>query len=506
MAGFVVDWARDIRGKTHNGELNADSNFVFDYIFPNFNSINGFFIIFSTQVFVESGFAPKRLPSIKRTTSARISSNIENTQFSHLSDDCLGIKFEYLSLDDLINVSKTCKDLKRSAATFFGKNFITRMRMQLGNIFTDDFRIQINRFSANVRHILVEGKDMRIFAPGRFQSLKEIEFNVESLTHTDRLQLVLNNVETLKFIWCEFESDFHEIFLRHCGELKRLYLKDTEMDPRIIIGRSNDWLYKVYPSLEHFEFISTRKFDQVIDFLRANPKIHTFSTSDNFLIANKEKILSSKLELNVLAVLHGETTMLKTSMNEIVNQLSTLRYQGFFKLLHLYAHSKINLSSYPANLLSVVEVLHILNGLQKVALSPFVNLVKLYIFAANQITDLDNAWSKLRNFEHIFFSFETISNILPFLEHLPKLQKVQIETVKDGLYFSRTKNSISLSTLNQARKKLLNARKVTIFVQEDVYLATKEEFKQDHFDFIDIKRHESDDDSHDFTYTYSRIG
>lgn len=49
---------------------------------------------------------------------------------------------------------------------------------------------------------------------------------------------------------------------------------------------------------------------------------------------------------------------------------------------------------------------------------------------------------------------------------------------------------MSLSAVNKGRVKLLNANKITMYVKEDVYLATKREERDTDLDFVKLMHHE----------------
>lgn len=83
------------------------------------------------------------------------------------------------------------------------------VRGHVGHLYTESDLIEINCFSQFVRGVSLEYGDLRIFRKIRdngFHSLNEIEL-FGRLTHIECVVNVLPNVETLKFIQCEFDSD-----------------------------------------------------------------------------------------------------------------------------------------------------------------------------------------------------------------------------------------------------------------------------------------------------------
>lgn len=79
-----------------------------------------------------------------------------------------------------------------------------------------------------------------------------------------------------------------------------------------------------------------------------------------------------------------------------------------------------------------------------------------------------------------------IDNIFPFIRQLPKLKELSIHQLK----YPFEETVIGLSTLNEERKKLAGACKITIFLTEWVYLPTKCAPKNlyTNHDLIEIKR------------------
>lgn len=72
--------------------------------------------------------------------------------------------------------------------------------------------------------------------------------------------------------------------------------------------------------------------------------------------------------------------------------------------------------------------------------------------------------------------------------------------LQDGTQFSTFNNIFNLIALNNARRQLADAQKITIYVKEEIYLATKWAMKETDFDLIRIKRYESFEWHHDFNY------
>lgn len=252
-------------------------------------------ILFFAQLLVTNviGLPHRETQSFKKNCNlSKSSTNSQNeprvVDFSSLNTDCTHASFEYLSLKDLTNVCKTCKNLNQATGEYFRDYFPSRVFAVGRNIFSEHSRVLINCLSPFVQSIVIADGDLDIFKIYRFQLLNEIEFGGD-LTHIENIKHILPNLETLKFIHFDFDGDLHEAFLGHCGKLKRLYVKDKKKandESNPLINASNDWLMNKYSSLKHFKVNSRRKIDKVIHFLQRNPNIHKFSTSIEFLVKN----------------------------------------------------------------------------------------------------------------------------------------------------------------------------------------------------------------------------
>lgn len=440
------------------------------------------------------------------------SSEEESTNIFKLDNDCLSLTFDYIPLQDLASFAKTCKNLKKVAGEYFRDNYFERARGQYGEIHAENFEARIDCFSQYIRRILLlEDGDLSIFQANHFQILTEIEINEGNLRNIESVKNILPKIETLKFINCEFDGDVDETFLSNCGNLKRLYVRDNSIrcndqhsQRDIFIGNSNKWLTNRYPTLEHFEVNSRRKMNEVIEFLIRNSNIRRFSTRIEFLIENEDAIAASGIHLDVLAILHENTEINETMFSTFTTQLLKLQKRGFFKQLHLYFCRAAREYIYPPNLMPAVKIMH---GIFKTPfpVSGYVSLQELYLYYLTQIIDLEATLNQLTKLNYVYFVQEQIDHILPFIKRLPNLRKIKVDSVLYGLHFNHNNNVLNISAVNDEREKCPNAKQLTIYVNEQIFLATKMAFNQTAFNLIEIKRIESFDGVHDFHAISSSI-
>lgn len=419
---------------------------------------------------------------------------VHNVNISNLDIDSKSLFFDYLPLQGLIKYAMLNKQCLDEAGQYFRYNFQARVQYgQSGNIYSESDQLQINTFKPFVRSILIENVDLKNFQSERFTNLSEIEFIGSRLGSTAKVWGVLANIDTLKFIDCQLDRDFHASFLNITKRLKRLYIRDS--DSPYILGTTNVWLTKTYPALKQFELNSQRVTNKVIKFLEINSNICHFSTSIEFLIANMNSLLASQVKLDVLSILHGYTKIGVAQFETFVSQLNKLREKKLFINLHLYYFFPQNDYIYPIKALSLTTVMHKTFDFHSFSLSRLGNLEELYVNCVCQLNDVREV-ELLTTLRYVYINQDEINNILPFIR-LKTLRKITLYSVGEGPHFNRASKIIDLSVLNKEREMATN-NKLTVYVQEKVYLATKYANKEKNHHLIEIKRIQSYDGGHDF--------
>lgn len=424
------------------------------------------------------------------STSQSAPQNDDQEDIASLYIDCVKESYEYLPLTKLVALSER-SNLQQQIGQYFQRQFLAKVLVKSGIMYTENSRIEINCFSEFVRSISVTDGDLQFFCSKRFESLKAIEFIGGELRSLDSLREILPNVKTLKFSACKLNGDIHKIFLRNCEKLKRLHVTDTGSN-EFFVGTSNDWLTKQYLSLQHFELNSRRENDQVIKFLAINPYIHRFSTTIEFLIGNMGSLLKNKIKLSVLSILHENTNISDREFNDFMSSLWKMKTRkNFFSELHLHVGQTTRKYTYSKVFQPFITLLDFTNNMQTFTSYPLLNLEQLYLFDASQIDDLDAPQWNLPKLNYIHITFESIEHLLPFIRRLPRLEAIKIDRIKVGRYFVPTTDVIDLEAINHERMQLDDAEKLTIFVKEPVYLATKSTFQQVELMFVEVKRIES---------------
>lgn len=117
------------------------------------------------------------------------------------------------------------------------------------------------------------------------------------------------------------------------------------------------------------------------------------------------------------------------------------------------------------------------------------DLKTLAICYGDEILNMQNVPKKLLKLERIYFSEITSDRIVPFICYSPKLRQIRIRVLKDEVNFRR----LNFFALNKEREKLYGAKKIIIYVNENVYLSTKWTKTTITFSLIEIKRIEMSD-------------
>lgn len=199
---------------------------------------------------------------------------------------------------------------------------------------------------------------------------------------------------------------------------------------------------------------------------------------------------TSGIKLNHLAVCFYEN-MVNISYGLFYQVLNELYERGAYKRLQYYFYC----TAAP----EMVDELTTLNGLVKLYIDNSEDLVSLP--ALNNFEELatDNA-NKITanhyiNLKRFYLRFAEPADLLPFIKHCVESRKIKVECL-DGL----EADIVDLPTWNRQREPLVDPQKITLYVNEKVYLATKWASKETNHPLICLKRIGSFEWEHDFLY------
>lgn len=343
----------------------------------------------------------------------------------------------------------------------------------------------MEHFLPFIRNIKISGRyhltNLPSLAP-KFYHFKQI--HLEGMTiyksEIDHLKKLFSKVENLRFTKCTFKFDIHKV-IESCGNLVHLEFLFCHF---FCIDQAYCWGRR-YPALERFSNIYTcnNKLDL---FLELNPNIQKFATDMSDLhIIKKSNIKFDELAVDIFLTANWGPITSK------INDLNELYDRGLYKRL------KLSFDFLPNQ--ETIDSATTIRGLVKlcigllcypVSLSNFVNLEELCIRQARQINNLEMLAKNFKNLKRIYFTRANIDHIMMFVTRTATLKAMKVE-ILTGLcnFWEKPKtNVIDLLALNRAREQLEGAEKVTILVDNEVYMATKWAMKETDLRLIRLKR------------------
>lgn len=449
----------------------------------------------------------EKYDSIYMAKGANVEENeVDSAGIFKLNADCFEKIFDYSPLRSLIRMGATCKWLQQLAGEYFRQNYNnikiigSEHEIKIENRFNN-----INHFSSFIRRIHVTCNNLRWLQSNCFQSLIEIEFYEMRITSVECLQKILCQIEVIKFGFCRVDNDFHEMILKFCKNIKRLYLRECESGNNLI-GSSNNWLLKKFATLEHFEVrsCSSQRLEELKLFLESNPTIQKFAINSNFFNINRNVLLATDVKLNSLSIDYDPVHSSRVD-NPFYTTLSELSERKFYKKLNFYCKQPYGLYNgeheHTFSSLNSCIKLHVITFEIPIDLSTTTDLEEFCVPNISHVIGFDQL-ENLTNLQRISISHAKPDDILPFISHAKKLKKINITHFHIGTHFNPRTNLLDLTLFNKEREKLPNASKISIYVEEYVYLNTKRVMGSNIFRFVEIKRIESCDLDHDFSYFY----
>lgn len=423
---------------------------------------------------------------------------------------CCDDLFDFLSLKDLYSLGLTCKRMQRLTGIYFQENYFKNDPIYLvkQNIEYIGFRqffqsIKLNNFSQKIDYQ---------FAGKYCDSLRSIQFHLIELTKSmiDDIQIKLNQIETINLISTGFSPSFnlYKDFLKFCPNLKNLYINGYKTyNP----NNCNEWMYQKYSKLEHLEFFCDERQRRISNkqkdgrgnaplsydfgiFLQKNPHLKSFETLSHFLLSNSDTFVNSKTNLQILTIRYNSKED-ENDLNDVcilLNKMSDnnkkLKFGFIFNdaFFSRISQDQIN------QIGSFHRLVKLYGDLEKNLVLP--NTLKvLSIYNCDEIEDihLEKIAVSCQNLHRVDLNNKIPSEnqMLPFIRWLPRLREIRFWhwfTIPET-------HEIDLSKMNEERKKLVGACKVTLYLEEPLYLKIKMSPKNlyNNYDLIEIKRSDS---------------
>lgn len=428
-----------------------------------------------------------------------LSSETASTTIFTLNIDCFDMIFDYLSMKDIHSFGQTCKIMQQIAGEYFERNFKSTEKFSgidgIFSVYSDNHGVinqrtrtsAFNKFIINVSHYYENLEPLRYIQlhSNEFDSLKHIYLVCLKLdaAKIECIRQILDQLEILQIRQCTLDGNFYDCFLKFCRNLKRIYIQD---DLGYILDENrNPWLLREYPKLEHLQLIPRYSFkiNELNRFFELNPRIQSFSTSSRCLWENRHELLKSNVKLDKL-----EIQILDNFHRHLINMQSSVRLlneffeRGFYRRLYLYVKRVDKQCSEQVITLRALEMLSIRQFSESHSLGHLSNLKELEIMNSVNLKDLETLALGLKNLEVLTLSnTATVNDILPFIRYSVKLYRIQANF---------DEGSLNLCKLNEERKRLATARKIILYVSDNVFLETKWTTMRGeiNLDFIEMRR------------------
>lgn len=425
-------------------------------------------------------------------------------QIFKLDDNCFDEIFNYSSYKDLLSFGRTCKTLQSYVSDYYRRHFSYRNSEiePNGMIFDYAFNPAVEQFITRLQIRFNSFQPLYSINSRieQFSLLKHITLSNMDLVEPDydRMRNIFNKIESLHLRSCL--PAFCTRCLDLCRNLKRISMRhiisnDYEEDT------AYPWLFGCYPKLEYFEFSLVGEWPIVglNGFLEKNESIRTFSTSGLCLWINRDQFLNSNAKLDVLEIrmmdVYGvsldEFAAAGTRVQTICRLINRLYERGFYQRLHFFITDDDQISNIGglASLQSL-EKLCINEFKKSFSLHPLTLVKELVIVRCIEHIDLEHLANECGKLERLFVDVPTINDIMPFVRHSAKLSKITL--------LNKCVNRIFLAALNKEREKLATARKLTIFISDDVYVDTKRTTKNGDVSLSHVELRRRGEEFHDF--------
>lgn len=421
--------------------------------------------------------------------------------------------FDYLPLKDLCSIRQTSQWFHQVAGFSFQRNYSALWR-----------NIQHQKdMGSNAFHELFQGVIIHenyywyVRRQPEFQQVKRVQlYRCNACLEIEKFKDVLSQTECLIMNECSIRKTFTEnisIFIPNLKQLSLIYRQP-----------GSEWFNCKYPKLEKFELTSAfRENVEIGPFLEINPNIRKLAIDSYRFWDNRESIRAAKLE-DLAIIIYDDFKKPYFDFESFCQLLNELYELGSYKKLKLYFgcyYSRKELKFYKLSSLRALNKLNVGAVIthclpnrytERFSMSHLHILEEMYVTLSYCINDIEATAKNLINLKRIQFRWADINDIMMFIKNSTELTKIRVKhfvctasfilkkTKEEVIYNgdvgeadSQKQKVIDLPLLNAERAKLKNAKRVMLYVTEEVYLATKWAMRETDFQFIQLKRIESYD-------------
>lgn len=294
----------------------------------------------------------------------------------------------------------------------------------------------------------------------------------------------LDKIETIRLQTYQYSMNLYENFFKICQNLRSLSIFSTARD-----DYNDEWMYHEYQNLEYLELLDSKPnpWSRSLEiFFHKNKQLKHFKIMHGFLLTNRQAIIYSKMKLDVLSIQCDNCS----DLDEICIVLNELYDTGFYKRLQFHAlrvQRGATISKAEIDKIATMKGLEKLSGFfESFNSTPIFGLKELHNLEYFQ--DLPNDFKFINisfpNLLRVRFRLTSINQLMQIVRYLPKLK----ELIAD--FREINSNPLNLIELNEERKKLAGACKVSIYIAEEYYLRTKKAANNlyNEHNLIEIKR------------------
>ncbi|XP_031637977.1 uncharacterized protein LOC116350350 [Contarinia nasturtii] len=427
----------------------------------------------------------------------RNTSEMSQTEFNALNNDCILHILDWLSIKELATIKMTCKRLYLLANEHFCRTYKNGC-VHLEEMFKElDISVE-NKYSTSFKY----------YMPKIHSANAAIEtFNVIG-------QKTIQPIKYLRFFWANFNQNndvlqqkyvkdvlknVEIVNIHDCSSIDCLLRNCTKLEYLVLSGVGSKELLHTYPTLKQLQWGSANFPVELKEFLMRNRNIRALSTSNDNTIKITNWLLDTEIKLDDL-VLKISITVKKgfKNMKQIIESLHLLHKNQQIKALHLKIMDSDFLLHPNWTEPEFLESIHIdtVDCDRKLVdvVSRMVNLKFLFYYNRwdninQQIGLLAQKLTKLEEL-HIVDIF-SIDKIIPFVQNLPKLQIIYVKCFRSGYINFANEINITLQSLDKDRRKLKNPCKLTIYVNENWYLQIKSNSMTNSYGLVEVKRTDS---------------
>lgn len=442
-----------------------------------------------------------QLESLPLPLSLRIpSESLSSTPpIFHLTVDCCDEIFDYLSLKELHSFGITCKAFRKVAGEYFLRNYAAASKVCCKDgIYTissgyngvKEYQIHTSGFNEHMTNISLSKQNADALHylkahSSEFTSLNRLVIHSQPKMSADDLIYLRELFPKLEILCINnsyIECNYYENILKYCENLKRLLLYVAY---ELYLPGRDSWLHQNYPKLEHLEWIPIRSVDTLSTFLAHNPNVRSLTIVTRCIWRYRAELLKSNIKLDLLAVrnVYGEAEPTLEALCDLLYQLHERR---IYKRLNLYVYTVDENTSVKLLSLQGLERLCVWKFTKCYSLPQLVKLKELTILEDANPNDMEILATNFLHLQRFLIKNATFEVILPFFRRSPNLIKVKIYPSEDAHL-----DKDMLIKLNEERMKLFEARKVTIYVPDYLFLKMKWNTKHGDTDLqmIEMKRY-----------------